>query len=50
MNATLDTILVIAAIVGALGFLARGIFRKGKKDCGSGCCTVTKKPVFPAKR
>jgi hypothetical protein len=50
MNATLDTILVIAAILGALGFFARGFFRKGKKDCSSGCCTVTKKPAFPGKR
>jgi len=50
MNAKLDTILVIAAIFGALGFFARGFFRKGKKDCGSGCCTVAKKPVLPTKR
>jgi hypothetical protein len=50
MNATVDTILVIAAIVGALGFLARGFFRKGKKDCGSGCCTVAKKPAVSSKR
>ena len=50
MNATLDTILVIVAILGALGFLARGFFRKGKKDCSSGCCTVSKKPVLPSKR
>jgi hypothetical protein len=50
MNTSLDTVLVIAAILGALGFLARGFFRKGKKDCGSGCCTVSKKPVLPSKR
>ena len=50
MNATLDTILVIAAILGAVGFLARGFFRKGKKDCGSGCCTVSKKPAVISKR
>ena len=50
MNTTLDTILVIAAILGALGFLARGFFRKGKKDCGSGCCNVAKKPAVPLKR
>ena len=50
MNASLDTILVIAAILGALAFLASGFIRKGKKDCGSGCCTVSKKPVFPSKR
>ena len=49
MNATLDTILVALAILGALGFLARGFVRKEKKDCGSGCCTVVKKPVFPRK-
>ena len=50
MNATLDTILIVAAILGALGFLAKGFFRKGKKDCGSGCCTGSKKAVSPAKR
>ena len=50
MNATLDTILVALAILGALGFLGRGFFRKGKKDCDSGCCTVSKKQALPSKR
>ncbi|MEQ1860188.1 MAG: hypothetical protein ABMA13_09645 [Chthoniobacteraceae bacterium] len=44
MSANLDTILVAAAILGALGYFAARYFR-GKKSCNSGCgCDVAKRP------
>ena len=51
MNTTLDNILVAAAILGALTFLARGFFRGKKKGCATGCgCDTAKKPVPPGDR
>ena len=50
MNAPLDTILVVATILGALSFFAARFFRRGKKGCDSGCgCDVAKKPLIPKK-
>ena len=50
MNPTLDTLLVALAILGALGYLARGFFGK-KKGCSSGCgCDVGKKTAVVEKR
>jgi len=46
MNASLDTLLVVAAILGALAFFATRFLRK-RKSCGSGCCDVGKKPLRP---
>lgn len=46
MNPSLDTILVVAALFGALGFFAARFFRRKKKGCESGCgCGAAKKPI-----
>lgn len=46
MNATLDQILVIATIAGAILFFALRVMQKRKKSCDAGCgCEVAKKVV-----
>ncbi len=46
MNLTLDSVLVIAAIIVACGFLCRGFIFKKKPGCGGGCgCDTAKKPA-----
>ena len=51
MNATLDNLLVVLAILGALAFVARGFFRGKKKGCGTGCgCDAAKKTKPPGVR
>ena len=50
MNPSLDTILVFAAVLGAVAFFAVRVLRK-KKSCASGCgCGVAKKPLHPEGR
>jgi hypothetical protein len=46
MNPALDLTLVVLAVLGALGFLFRGTFRKKKKTgCATGCgCRDAKTP------
>ena len=51
MNASLDHILVVVAVAGALAFVARGFFGKKKKGCSTGCgCDAAKKPKLPTSR
>lgn len=45
MNPSLDTILVAAAVLGALAYFSTRLIRK-KKSCGTGCgCDAARKPL-----
>ena len=50
MNPLVEQLLVVAIIVGALGFFARRVFRRKDKSCDAGCgCGAAKKPLPPAR-